>query len=142
MKKVKSVLLVDDSEVDQNLFLMALEDIPHGVLFRIAGNGKEALDLLRNAAILPDLIFMDINMPVMDGIDCLSEIIKDEKLKNVPVVILSSETTQAAVARKLGARAFIQKPLDGQLRVHIEEMIDLNFNTHGHEADLTFLSFI
>src|SRR5687767_6156612 len=115
MKQSKSILLVEDSRMDQLLFIYALKEIENAILHDIANNGKEALDKLENADILPDLIFMDVQMPVMDGIECLEEIIKNPQLNNIPVVILSSCRTKAEVVQKLGAKAFLEKPFDSKI---------------------------
>src|SRR4249919_2109798 len=102
----------------------ALSEIENATLYDVANNGKEALDRLENSVILPDLIFMDINMPVMNGIECLAEIIKNPQTRNIPVVILSTETKQSALVQTLGAKAFISKPSNGEVLLEkLEQMI-------------------
>src|ERR1022692_4204447 len=81
MNTSKSVLLVEDNEHDQLFFIRALSEIENATLYDIANNGKEAHDKLENPVILPDHIFLDLNMPVMDGIECLTEIIKKPQTK-------------------------------------------------------------
>ena len=71
--KPKYILLVDDDIDDQEFFIDALGAIENANLFGVANNGKEALALLANSVPLPDHIFMDFNMPVMNGIECLTE---------------------------------------------------------------------
>jgi len=67
-------------------------------------------------------------MPVMNGIECLSEIIKNPQIRNIPVVILTSDTGHAELACKLGAKAFLKKPADNKiLREQLEQMINLDF---------------
>eukprot|EP01035_Chromulina_nebulosa_P054372 gene54372-74484_t len=77
MMQSKSILLVEDDKDDQEFFIEAIKDIENVTLYFVANNGKEALDKLRNSKVLPDLIFTDINMPVMNGIECLTAIIED-----------------------------------------------------------------
>src|SRR5437868_9877924 len=110
MTRSVSILLVEDNRLYQLLFIQVLKEIKHAILYGIANNGKEALDKLENSDTLPDLIFTDINMPVMDGFECLTEIKKNPKIKNIPVVILSSSTPQIELVHKLGAKAFLKKP--------------------------------
>jgi CheY-like chemotaxis protein len=128
MKISKSILLVEDDLDDQEFFIEALRDIQNATLYAVVSNGKEALDKLKNSEILPDLIFTDINMPVMNGIECLSELIKNPQTMNIPVFILSSSTPHREIACKLGAKAFIEKPGDTKmLRNQLELMINLDF---------------
>ena len=128
MTRSKTILLVEDNKLYQLLFIQVLKEIKHAILYGIANNGKEALDKLENSAILPDLIFTDINMPVMDGIECLTEIKKNPKIKDIPVVVLSSATPQIELVQKLGAKAFLKKPSDiHSLREQLEQMINLDF---------------
>jgi CheY-like chemotaxis protein len=141
MEKIKSILLVDDSKSDRLLFKMALEEIPNGKMYGEAQEGTEALAMLKSAEELPDLIFLDINMPGMDGLECLANIIIDPRTVNIPVVMLSSDIAHAETTRKLGARAFVQKPFDGELHVHIEKMINLDFAANNDIAQATFQSF-
>ena len=139
MRKAKTILLVDDDEDDQLFFIKALSEIDNATLYTLANNGKEALDTLENSAIPPSLIFMDINMPVMNGIECLAEIIQNPQTRNIPVIFLSTDQSQIEPARKLGAKAFISKTANvKQLREQIERMINLDFITESHIADQTF----
>src|ERR1043165_892304 len=110
MKKIKSILLVEDNQADRFFFISALKEIENAILFDVAKNGKEALERLENRTVLPDLIFMDINMPVMNGIECLAAIQKKPDTKDIPVVILTTATELIEVVRELGAKAFVEKP--------------------------------
>jgi CheY-like chemotaxis protein len=110
MSSPTTILLVEDDQDDQDLFMIALSGIRDATLFAVAINGKEAIDWLRTSLSQPAVIFMDINMPVMDGMECLSEIAKDPLINNIPVVMLSSDIHQRERAQQLGAVAFIKKP--------------------------------
>src|SRR5690348_11458626 len=90
MKTTKSILLVDDDRDDQETFVQALRKINQVTLFGIANNAREAIEMLRDSLSLPDLIYMDINMPVMSGLEYLSVIEKYPRLQKVPVVILTT----------------------------------------------------
>ena len=139
MKRHKSILLVEDDKDDQFFFIRALGGIENATLFAVANNGKEALSKLENAARLPDLIFTDINMPVMNGIECLTAIIKNPKICNIPVVILTSAVEQMERAQQLGAKAFIKKPSDPlSLRTELARMINMDFVVVSNNTDQIF----
>jgi CheY-like chemotaxis protein len=128
MNRIKKLFLVEDDIDDQLFFTDAVSEINNAALVAVTNNGREALDRLKNSPKLPDIIFMDINMPVMNGIDCLKEIVKNPAIKNIPVVILSTSGSEIELVRKVGARAFIKKPSDQAiLRTTLEEVINLDF---------------
>lgn len=111
--RTKSVLFIDDDEDDKLVFGHALSAIDKSILYMTASDGHEALKILQNdLVILPDLIFMDLNMPKMDGFTCLDRIKKDKELKEIPVLILSTSTNPKDMekAKSLGAKTFITKP--------------------------------
>ncbi|HYV92628.1 MAG TPA: response regulator [Chitinophagales bacterium] len=139
MNTSKNVFLVDDDTDDQLFFIEALSEIKNTTLYGVANNGKEALDKLENYHELPDLIFMDINMPVMNGIECLAELKEKPWMSHIPVIILSSDIAHADDARKLGAKAFIKKPSDfTTLRANLAQMINLDFAVSYGTANQLF----
>jgi len=109
---LKSVLLVDDDEDDREFFLAVLETIDESIRCETAENGSVALRNLTDGHRMPDLIFLDLNMPVMNGKQFLKEIKKHEHLENIPVIILSTSSDQATISEtaRLGAVDFITKP--------------------------------
>ena len=140
MKQSKSVLLIEDDTEDQAFFIEAISEIENASLYDVARNGKEALKLLQHSLILPDLIFSDINMPVMNGIECLAEIKMNPRTKNIPVIILSSSVAHSAVACSLGAKAFIKKPDNfNLLRDQIVKIINEDFIVATHFPVPVFL---
>lgn len=129
MFTVKNVLLVEDDSDDQDFFINAISQIDNAVLQHVSPNGIDALNSLLHSATLPDLIFMDINMPMMNGIECLAEIVKNPYLKKIPVVMLSTSRQQIELTRSMGAVAFIEKPVtEALLRSKIEYMINVDFS--------------
>lgn len=139
MMQSKSILLVEDDKDDQEFFIEALKDIKNVTLYYVANNGKEALDKLKNSTVLPDLIFTDINMPVMNGIECLTAIINDPQTRNIPVVILTTDTARLEQMHSLGAKAFIKKTFDGKaLRSQLEQMIGMDLSNNNQAANQTF----
>jgi two-component system chemotaxis response regulator CheY len=110
MKKLK-VLIVDDSSVMRKIIERSLRQagLELGEVME-AGNGAEALSLLQNAT--PDMILSDINMPVMDGLEFLKSLVNVESAKGVPVVMITTEGSEARVVEALssGARGYLRKP--------------------------------
>jgi CheY-like chemotaxis protein len=109
MTSVKNIFLVDDDTDDQEFFVEAISGLKNISLSGMANNGKEALNILNNSTLLPDFIFLDFNMPFMNGIQCLCEIKKFPRTKDIPVIMLSSAFEQAELSRELGAKGFIKK---------------------------------
>jgi CheY-like chemotaxis protein len=113
MPKIELLFLIDDDADDQHVFAEALSEVDDSISLLTASNGLDALETLRRApSRLPDLIFLDLNMPKMNGKQFLKEIKSTAQLSNIPVVIYS--TSSARVDREetldLGASDFIVKP--------------------------------
>jgi CheY-like chemotaxis protein len=106
-----NILFVDDDTDDKEIFLEAINSINSEIECESATNGEEALIKLDTLPELPDYIFLDINMPVMDGKSFLMAIRKNSKLKNIPVVIYSTTEDKEEIKsfQSLGA-AYIGKP--------------------------------
>lgn len=106
-----NILLVDDSEIIRAIITKTLKiaNIPFKQLFE-AGNGKEALDILDSNWI--DLVFADINMPVMNGFEMLDKMAENSMLKAIPVVIISTEGSQTRMEQLIakGVKAYLRKP--------------------------------
>ena len=108
------IFIIDDSPTDIELTTIALEATGREILVRSATDGKSALAMLRNGLGVPDLILLDLKMPGMSGIEVLREIRADDRLRDLPVVVvtssaLESDKTEAIAA---GASDYIQKPLE------------------------------
>lgn len=106
----KVLLYIDDDPEDMEFFREAVKTVDPSCVCVSARNGAEGLKLL--ATLTPDLIFLDINMPVMDGKETLKSIKVDSRLNKLPVFMLSttSNPREREVFRKLGARACLIKP--------------------------------
>ena len=105
------ILIVDDSETVRAVIAKAIEMSGAGVksLFT-AANGQEALDILGREWV--DLVFADINMPVMGGVEMVKRMKADADMKDIPVVIVSTEgsATRIKGLMESGVRAFLRKP--------------------------------
>lgn len=111
MAQYKTCLLIDDDLDDHEIFTMALEDLPLPVKLISEFNPVSALLRLSRKEEAPDIIFLDLNMPRMNGKQCLEEIRKVPHLRDVPVIIYStsSEIRDLIDTRELGATAYVVK---------------------------------
>lgn len=113
MKENMSFLIVDDDADDRMLVIESVREIDETIECKIARNGEQALELLRNIEVpLPNFIFLDIRMPRLNGKKCLFEIKNDERLKHIPVIIYttSKAVEESKELRAMGAFHFISKP--------------------------------
>jgi two-component system chemotaxis response regulator CheY len=106
-----NVLIVDNSVIIRKMVAKTLEisdlDISQ---YHYAENGRQALEKLEENWI--DIVFADINMPVMNGIEMIEEMNKKDLLSTIPVVVISTERSRERIDRlkKMGIRAYLQKP--------------------------------
>lgn len=110
MKKI--FLLADDDRDDKEIFCEALEAIDPSIVCYCVTNGKQVLEILGNKEFeKPQIIFLDINMPGMNGWQCLTELKKDEH-RDIPVIMYStsSHSREANIAIDMGALCFFTKP--------------------------------
>ncbi len=111
----KIFLLADDDEDDKTLFCEALAEVDPVIKCLTAADGREALTILSgSSAARPGIIFLDINMPVMDGWQCLGHLKGDKDLKDIPVIMYSTSSYQRDIdlALESGALCFLTKPSD------------------------------
>lgn len=104
--------LIDDDADDRESFEIALNEIDPKIEYITAASGQEGLRMLDDSEIIPTYIFLDLNMPKMDGWEVLREIKKRPRLKHIPVIILSTaEWLQDRLAlQKLEIARYITKP--------------------------------
>ncbi|GMV90336.1 MAG: hypothetical protein AMXMBFR82_01140 [Candidatus Hydrogenedentota bacterium] len=125
-----NILVVDDSETVRSIILktLTLSGLELNDSLQ-ASNGKEALALLRDNWV--DLVLTDINMPDMGGVELIEHMKKDEVLKTIPVVVVSTEgsATRIEELKKKGVRAYIRKPFTPE---KIREVLDDVLGT-GHD---------
>ena len=109
----KRFLVIDDDTDDRELFTEALASVDPVIVCDQATDGAEALSRLITKEIdQPDIIFLDINMPVMDGWQFLTRLKKEDAYKHIPVIVYttSSNMKDKRIADDLGALCFITKP--------------------------------
>jgi CheY-like chemotaxis protein len=109
---VTRILHIDDDEDDHEIFATALSAASTDIELLFIDNAMDALQDLLTATAYPDIIFLDLNMPEMNGQQLLIEIKKHERLKNIPVIILSTSSHKPTIelTRELGAKDFFTKP--------------------------------
>jgi adenylate cyclase len=137
-----SVLVVDDDAINRSILARGLELDGHRV--SAAENGRQALDLLHAQPF--DVVLLDVLMPELDGYDTLARIVDDEKLRHIPVIMVSALEEVESVARclEMGAQDYLSKPfnpvllraringclmrkrLDDTIRAHAEELAEWN----------------
>jgi two-component system, chemotaxis family, response regulator Rcp1 len=112
------VLLVEDSPGDVRLTQEAFRDANTSIHLHVASNGVEAMDFLNHQgahvrAPRPDLILLDLNLPKMDGREVLARIKRDDGLKTIPTVILTTSASEADISKsyELQANCYLIKPV-------------------------------
>ena len=90
----KDILLVDDDADDAEIFMEAVSCVEKEIIFRSEDNPIKALQDLEVSLKLPDLIFLDYNMPLINGKEFLQRMKSKEKLKNIPVILISSPSEE------------------------------------------------
>lgn len=109
---IQHILLVDDDADDQYVFKDALQNVAPSIIVDTAVDGIDALQKLSENRTLPQLIFLDLNMPRMNGKGFLKEIKSSQTLQSIPVIVYStsSNPTDIEETKALGAKQFITKP--------------------------------
>lgn len=113
--KSLNILLAEDDMDDRYFFEQAIKELPEKIKLSSVIDGEKLMAYLFDEnALLPDIIFLDINMPRKNGLDCLNEIKQNERLKNLPVVMFSTAKSQETINLlfKKGAHIYIHKPGD------------------------------
>lgn len=125
------VLLVEDNPGDVRLTLEALKDGKVWTAISTVGDGEEALSFLRREgryadAPHPDLILLDLNLPKMDGREVLAIVKADEKLKRIPIVILTTSQAEEDILRayNLNANCYITKPVDFEQFLKVVKVVE------------------
>jgi len=128
------ILLADDDDDDRLFFKEALEDIKIKTKVHTVNDGTALMEHLHQPGIpLPDMLFLDLNMPKKNGIQCLEEIRKDQRFKELTIAIYSTSGAEKDIEETLikGANVYIKKPNDYRsLKKIIEEALSINWQYH------------
>jgi len=108
--RLRSIILAEDDPDDHDFFLQAVMEIDSSVKLTTVNNGEELMSLLKN--FIPDIVFLDLDMPHKNGLQCIAEIRSNGPIRHIPIVIFSSTTRPANIdtAYEMGADLFFIKP--------------------------------
>jgi two-component system chemotaxis response regulator CheY len=128
-----NILVVDDSAITRSIVKRALSlcGLPLGAVYE-AANGAEALAKLSEEWI--DIVFTDINMPEMNGVEMVNKMAEDNLLVTVPVVIISTERNQEQIEalKKTGIRAYLKKPFKPEnIRDVVQDILSAKGGVNG-----------
>jgi len=126
------ILITDDDQDDREFFADAIADIHLDFPVEYCKNGLELLDRLYNKNLsIPDIIFLDLNMPIMSGFESLKQIRDNAQFKDIPIIaIYSTSATEDGIKNTfgLGANAYIVKPTDfNVLKKLLKKVIELDW---------------
>ena len=115
MNQKPKVLIVDDEPFNLDYLEQELEELNYELI--TASNGREALDKIQSHP--PDLVLLDLQMPVLDGFAVLAQLKADNELRNIPVIIVSAANDSRSIVKgiKQGAEDYLTKPVDADLLV-------------------------
>lgn len=128
-KIITHIILAEDDIDDQNIFQIALQEIDSTISTEFVSNGKELLNLLQTSK--PDLLFLDLDMPYKNGLECLIEMKNEPELEKIPVIVFSSTTKPSNIqtAYEMGAHLFfIKPPVYTDYLSSIKAIFKLNWN--------------
>lgn len=140
------ILLAEDDADDRLLFENAFNDVKIKHTLTMIENGKELIAYLHDTDFLPHIIFLDLNMPGKSGIECLKEIRKNNRLKDISVAIYSTSANDASVEETFiaGANVYIKKPRDfATLKKILADVVHINWQyvTDGLNRENFMISY-
>ena len=142
-KTLLNVFLADDDSDDRTFFSDALREIPIQTKISEFNNGVDLMaGLLSETNETPDVIFLDLKMPMMDGFECLADIREIEKYANTPVIIYSTSYHPKEIIRldEMGASLYLQKPSSyNQLKTLLHKCLSYVNNNEGNRNDKEFV---
>lgn len=127
----KVILLVDDDMDDQELFGEAMGIVDSSAICHFASDGEEGLSMLGDGTLNCDLIFLDLNMPKMNGKQFLAEVKQNEVLRKIPIVIFTTSLREkdGTETANMGAAHFLTKPSSfGELCKQLENILTMELS--------------
>jgi two-component system response regulator len=112
--EARTILIVDDSLGEALITVEILSRISPGIRIETAFSGEAAMDLLRKMGTLPALILLDLKMLGLSGLDVIRLVRADERLKQIPIIVVSNSTLEADRVESIraGANSFLHKHFD------------------------------
>jgi len=128
------ILLAEDDEDDRLFFKEALQEIKVKTIIDFVNDGSQLMKYLNQPGLqLPNMVFLDLNMPVMSGLECLIEIRRNKHLKDLAIVIYSTSSSEEDIEEAFvnGANIYVKKPNDFTLlKASLARVISLNWQYH------------
>lgn len=128
------IILADDDEDDRLFFEEAFEELKINTKVKTFNDGVQLMNYLNEAAnFLPNILFLDLNMPKKSGMECLSEIKKDNRFKDLAIAIYSTSASEEDIENTfvMGANVYIKKPNDfKQLKKVLSNVVTINWQYH------------
>lgn len=131
----RRLLLADDDDDDKLLFMDVLKELRAHVTLSSASNGEALMHMLSTSP-LPDMLFLDLNMPLKNGFECLTEIRRDVRMDKMPIVIFSTSSQPSAIDQVYagGAQLYIRKPNDfAQLKKVVQYVLNMKWGPGDFE---------
>lgn len=128
--QIKNVILAEDDEEDVLLFETVLSELNQDIKVVVATDGNELMKILKQVSTLPEMIFLDLNMPNKNGFECLREIKSNDKWNSIKIIILSTSSQQQQIetAYKGGADLYLAKPVSyTHFKNIMEKCLSLNW---------------
>lgn len=124
--------LIDDDLDDQEIFSIAVQEVDPTIVCFFSNNGSDGVSKLSQSnSFVPDYIFIDLNMPRMNGVECLTQIKKMAHLSQSEIILYSTSIDKKSQAESmsLGVTRFLTKPVDlGKLKVALQEIFESKKN--------------
>lgn len=128
------ITLADDDEDDRLFFTDAFDELKINTVVNTVKNGRELINFLNHSeTVLPNIIFLDLNMPILNGIDSLKEIKQNEKFKDIAIAIYSTSSSEEDIENTfvLGANIYIKKPSNfNDLKKILSDVVTINWQYH------------
>lgn len=128
------VVLADDDEDDRLFFIEAFEELKIQTKVAIYKNGVELMQALNQLdAVLPNILFLDLNMPMKSGLECLKEIKSNTRFKDIAIAIYSTSASEEDIEDTFvnGANVYIKKPNNfNTLKKVLSDVVTMNWQYH------------
>ena len=140
-KEYMHIILADDDEDDRLFFTDAFEELKINTKVKTYNDGAELMDYLNSEdSILPEILFLDLNMPKKNGLECLHEIKANPRFGNIAIAIYSTSSSEEHIEETFvnGANIYIKKPNDfNTLKKVLSDVVTINwqYQTSGLNKD-------
>jgi CheY-like chemotaxis protein len=128
------IILADDDEDDRLFFTDAFEELKINTKVQTCNDGVELMNYLnKDESVLPNVLFLDLNMPMKNGIECLNEIKANKRFDDIVIAIYSTSSSEEHIEETFikGANIYIKKPSDfNELKKVLSYVVTLNWQYH------------